>query len=462
MKKGFTLIELLAVIVILAIIAIIAVPTISNVVKKAKTKAAEASALNYIDAVEKYMMLHDMNPDKYPYDIKGGTFNVAESTEISLLDIIIPKAKAEDSIPSLNSFINVKGDKPTSGTITTSEKGKVEEANIEIKGYSVACAGDSCEAKGGSEPKVTLSINEVSIDTLASGESITLNVTTNSKKNVIWNSSDNSVATVNSGVVTGVNTGSVTITATIGSVSDSVTVSVKKYEEPVSFATDSWETIVHAVKKNNISKYNIGDIKQIDSGELAGYKLRLVNKETSQDCYNLDYSETACGFVLDFVELVEIKLMNEGIYKNAGSWPATSLRTFLNNEFYNKLPYNLKESIIDTRVITGHGKNSGETNFTSTDKLYLFSCKEVGIMNCEDSANDNTGILEYFVNKTNNDRKKYVITGHGPYYWLLRHPISKYSDDFYTINSGGGASITNPGRYSSGGETYYSPAFRIG
>ena len=31
---------------------------------------------------------------------------------------------------------------------------------------------------------------------------------------------------------------------------------------PVSFATDSWETIITAVKENNISKYKVGDTKQ--------------------------------------------------------------------------------------------------------------------------------------------------------------------------------------------------------
>ena len=63
-KKGFTLIELLAVIVILAIIAIIATPTIVGVIEKARTGAAKASALGYIDAVEKYMALAELDSTK--------------------------------------------------------------------------------------------------------------------------------------------------------------------------------------------------------------------------------------------------------------------------------------------------------------------------------------------------------------------------------------------------------------
>ena len=121
-NKGFTLIELLAVIVILAIIALIAFPVINKIVDKSRKGAAEASALNYIDAVEKYVVLHDLDSTKYPYELKNNTFNVADDTEISLLDIIVPKAKAEGTVPALNSFIKIKGDKPKDGTVTIYSK----------------------------------------------------------------------------------------------------------------------------------------------------------------------------------------------------------------------------------------------------------------------------------------------------------------------------------------------------
>ena len=59
-NKGFTLIELLAVIVILAIIALIATPIILGVIDTAKKGAAESSALGYIDAVEKQVMINEV------------------------------------------------------------------------------------------------------------------------------------------------------------------------------------------------------------------------------------------------------------------------------------------------------------------------------------------------------------------------------------------------------------------
>ena len=64
MKKGFTLIELLAVIVILAIIALIATPTILGVVETARKGAAESSILGYIDAIEKQVMINEMDDNQ--------------------------------------------------------------------------------------------------------------------------------------------------------------------------------------------------------------------------------------------------------------------------------------------------------------------------------------------------------------------------------------------------------------
>ena len=59
-KNGFTLIELLAVIVILAIIALIATPMITNVINTAREGAAESSALGYVDAVEKQVLINQV------------------------------------------------------------------------------------------------------------------------------------------------------------------------------------------------------------------------------------------------------------------------------------------------------------------------------------------------------------------------------------------------------------------
>ncbi len=61
---------------------------------------------------------------------------------------------------------------------------------------------------------------------------------------------------------------------------------------------------------------------------------------------------------------------------NVGGWPASELYTYVQNDIYNALPSDLKSKIIDTYIVSGHGKNDS-ANFTSTDKLYLLSTKEV-------------------------------------------------------------------------------------
>ena len=226
-KKGFTLIELIAVIVVLAIITLIAVPIISKVVDKARKGAAEASALNYIDAVEKYVILHDLDSTKYPYDLKNNTFNVSSNTEISLLDIIIPKAKAEGTVPPLNNFITVKGDKPKDGIVSLDNKGKVTNSEFYIKGYSVMCTNNSCNSEKSNGLTVIMSIDGEKTRNVMKGESLNLSVTINRNKTITWTSSDENIATVSNGVVTTKNYGIVTITASVGNVSDSVVLNIK-------------------------------------------------------------------------------------------------------------------------------------------------------------------------------------------------------------------------------------------
>ena len=123
-NEGFTLIELLAVIVVLAIIALIATPMILGVVEKARKGAAESSALGWIDSIEKYIILHDLNASEYPYELKNGTWNAAA-------------ANSNLENKSLNEIIFTKGELPKSGTITINNKGKVTDYSLVFGVYIV-------------------------------------------------------------------------------------------------------------------------------------------------------------------------------------------------------------------------------------------------------------------------------------------------------------------------------------
>ena len=151
---------------------------------------------------------------------------------------------------------------------------------------------------------------------------------------------------------------------------------IEEYKAP-DFATDSWSTIIANVKAGNGSEYKVGSTKEINLGTTYGtHTLRIANTSTPSKCSTSGFSQTARGFVLEFADIITEHKMND-TSTNVGGWPATSMRTFVNNDIYNSLPSEIKNAIIDTTVVSSHGSTSGETNFTSTDKLYLLSTAEV-------------------------------------------------------------------------------------
>ena len=234
--------------------------------------------------------------------------------------------------------------------------------------------------------------------------------------------------------------------------------------EPESFATDSWKTIIKAVKNNNISKYKIGDTKTIDMGTYGTHTLRIANTSTPSECSTSGFSQTACGFVLEFADIIRTRTMND-TNTNVGGWPATSMRTFVNNDIYNALPSEIKNAIIDTTVVSGHGSKSGETNFTSTDKLYLLSTAEVWVQGSsntidEDTARDVTRQLDYYKNlgtSTSNYSGAIKKNGTSAQWWWLRAAISTSTSNFFSVSSIGDWNSNYA--YKPYG---VAPAFRLG
>ena len=164
------------------------------------------------------------------------------------------------------------------------------------------------------------------------------------------------------------------------------------------FSTDSWETIVAAVQQAETNgteyPYNVGDEKAIEmdidgNGTAEEYTIRIANKTkcSALDAQNKTViSKTACGFVLEFKDVIKKMKMRDTL-TNAGGWPATNVRTYLNNEndetsLYNLLPTELSGGIINTYVVSGRGKydtsgNLDDDNFGYDDKIYLLSTYEV-------------------------------------------------------------------------------------
>ena len=247
-----------------------------------------------------------------------------------------------------------------------------------------------------------------------------------------------------------------------------------KPKDPISFANDSWKTIANAVKNNNISKYNVGDTKTIDMGTYGTHTLRIANTSTPSECSTSGFSQTACGFVLEFADIITTYYMNpSGTYDgtnysmgwNKDGWPVTAMRTLVNNDIYNALPNEIKNAIIDTTVVSGHGPND-TTNFTSTDKLYLLAPGEVwsdwktSDVSSYDTAKDLTRTLDYYINMgvTTENRSPAIKNNDGSAeLWYLRTAYSSRNIAFFIVWNDGRCSTSYASNVLS-----VSPAFRIG
>ena len=254
---------------------------------------------------------------------------------------------------------------------------------------------------------------------------------------------------------------------------DEETCKLNDTPDSVSFATDSWETIVANVRRNP-SVYHVGDTKEIElTGDYAGtYTLRLANTSTPAECAGTDFSQSACGFVVEFEDIITSEKINSSD-TNKDGWPGSELYQKLNPKngdttnsvIYNALPEDLKQVIVDTKVISSHGSDDS-TNFTSIDKLYLLATKEIwgkdGTSNTiyYDTSDNQTRQLDYYKSigiTTNNyggEIKQYQVSSTN---WWTRSAASNTSYAFYNVHSGGGKNDFRSG-YTNG----VAPAFRIG
>ena len=235
-------------------------------------------------------------------------------------------------------------------------------------------------------------------------------------------------------------------------------------KEIPAFQKDSWSTIAANVKSGNTSKYNVGDTKEVDLGDLGTHTVRISNMS---ECTNGEASETACGFVVEFADIITEQKFNS-LDTNVGGWKDSELRTYINGTIYNLLPSELQNVIVPTKVVSGHGNTSGETNFETQDKLYLLSAHEIwedgedenNRIGENDTSYSNTRQLDYYKNQRvttdSYDRKTIKEYKESDNSWWLRSADSSDAYAFlYVIFNGSWDSSWPSDLYG------ISPAFRI-
>ena len=229
------------------------------------------------------------------------------------------------------------------------------------------------------------------------------------------------------------------------------------------FEKDDWPTIAANVKSGNTDKYNVGDTKEVDLGDLGTHTVRVANKSK---CTNGETSETACGFVVEFADIITKQPFNSS-HGNEGGWKDSSIRTYINDTIYKSLPTDLQNVIASTKVISGHGYDVS-ADFETQDKLYLLSGHEVHEDGTSykisevDTSYNKTKQLDYYKQKrvTTTDNCKETIKKYNgsDLEWWLRS-ITNDASYRYNLKTGYPDCWSRTDLYwlSSG----VSPAFRI-
>ena len=224
--------------------------------------------------------------------------------------------------------------------------------------------------------------------------------------------------------------------------------------DPVSFTSDSWKTIQKAVQTGNTNNYNVGDTKEVDLESFGTHTVRISNMSACES----ETSETACGFVVEFADVITKQQFNS-TNTNIGGWKDSKLRTYVNETVFSTLPSELQNVITTTKVISSHGSTSGETNFETQDKLYLLNSQEIWESNDYDTSVGVSRQLDYYKNlgvtMENNSKatKQYLESN---VHWWLRSSYIKNADYFLIVGSDG---LWHGDNASS--QDGVSPAFRI-
>ena len=228
---------------------------------------------------------------------------------------------------------------------------------------------------------------------------------------------------------------------------------------PVSFSTDSWKTIQNAIQTGNTDSYNVGDTKEVDLGSFGTHIVRIANKSI---CTNGETSETACGFVVEFADIITKQPFNS-TSSTVGGWKNSKMRTYTNETIYKSLPRDLQNIILTTKVISSYGKYDS-ANFETEDKLYLLSSEEVfGDFATSSMAGHDTSVgtskqLDYYKNQgvtlSNFEESIKQYEGNNGYWWL--RSVSADAWTVYDVANTRGWSNTSAMSYDG-----ISPAFRI-
>ena len=457
-KKGFTLVELLAVIVIMGILMMVAIPSISRVIENSRKDTFVDIAKSYANAAKTLWTADTLT-------CEGTVASAVDDGDYYIL--INTKESARAILPVL-----------------VDQGGKSSWGNRDVNGYVRVHVETVTDNNG--EPKRTTTFyvslsdgthglidnGSMTSDNLKKGN-VKMDLSSDDKKKVELtldngnlNCSKTNLGTYTCTEVTPVKSITGLCVDDSSYAGNNGTVDVN----PVSFADDDWATIAAAAKSGNYEgKYNVGDTKEVDLGSLGKHTVRIANTSTPAECNQEGFSQTACGFVLEFADIITEHNMNPTITK-VGGWPASSMRSYLSTDIYNSLPSDLQSVIIETKAVSGYSKgdknaNRTDGNWESTDKLYLLDVREVygaSFTNSNNTSKDSERQLDYYsaqgVTTSNKSGAIKQLNGSNAYWWLRAACFDNNIPAFYYFMDSNGVGWNVINVYVTCG---VSPAFRI-
>ena len=453
-KKGFTLVELLAVIVIMGILMMVAIPSISRVIENSRKDTFVDIAKSYANAAKTLWTADTLTCEgTVASAVDDGDYyiliNTTESARTMLPVLVDQGGKSSWGNRDVNGYVRVHVETVTDnngepkrtttfyvslsdGTHGLIDNGSMTSDNLKKGNVKMSLSSDD-------KKKVELTLDNGNLNCSKTNLGTYMCTEVTPVKSITGLCVDDSSYAGNNG-----------------------TVDVNS----VSFADADWATIAAVAKSGNYAgTYNVGDTKEVDLGSLGKHTVRVANTSTPAECSQEGFSQTACGFVLEFADIITKHKMNS-TNTNVGGWPASSMRSYLSTDIYNALPADLQGVIIDIKVVSGHGIDVTD-NFISTDKLYLLSTAEVYVQGTSntidfDTGRDNTRQLDYYssqgVTTSNYSGARKKLNGSNNDWWLrVADSYPYHNSTFYCVDAIGDGYHTYYARVTNG----VSPAFRI-
>jgi hypothetical protein len=239
-------------------------------------------------------------------------------------------------------------------------------------------------------------------------------------------------------------------------------------EKKDSFSEYTWDE-VQLICQNGLANeyFTVGETRVVELGALpsASNSTKAQNMTLAIGDIAKDGS-TMTILVTGYSSLTPKHIINETA-TTIGGWAATSMRAWLNGEYYNALPDDLQ------KVITLHSSTYSETYNASTvstceDKVWLLSAKEVFGGSTASQAGDSSTNREnlaafnvetqlaYFANGGSKLRYE-SEAGSTSCWWWLRSSHYQYDNNFVYVSEYG----KSGGNYSSFTDNVF-PAFDIG